>query len=213
MTVPAHPKIYHIVHVDKLPSIVTDGVLWCDREIQQHTPQGTSIGMSKIKKRRLKELRLASHPDLFVGDCVPFYFCPRSVMLYMIHQANDPGLAFRGGQKSIIHIQSDLQKTVDWANKSGRRWAFTLSNAGARLFEDRNNLAKLHELNWTAIEATDWSQHKEGKQAEFLIEKNFPWHLVERIGVLSETAYTFAVHALQATGHRPPVEIRKDWYY
>lgn len=213
MKVPANPKIYHIVHVDKLPSIVAAGVLWCDREIQLLTPQGTSIGLSKIKERRLNELRLASHKDLYVGDCVPFYFCPRSVMLYMIYQANHPELSFRGGQEGIIHIQSDLRATVDWANKNRQRWAFTLSNAGAYLFEDRKELSNLHELNWAAIEATDWSQHKEGKQAEFLIEKNFPWHLVERIGVLSETTYTFAVHALPATGHRPPVEIRKDWYY
>lgn len=28
MTVPAQPKIYHIVHVDRLPSIVADGCLW-----------------------------------------------------------------------------------------------------------------------------------------------------------------------------------------
>ncbi|MBN1437860.1 MAG: DUF4433 domain-containing protein [Anaerolineales bacterium] len=30
--------------------------------------------MSGVKRRRLEELRLSSHPDLFVGDCVPFYF-------------------------------------------------------------------------------------------------------------------------------------------
>lgn len=30
MTVPAQPKIYHIVHVDRLPSIIADGCLWCD---------------------------------------------------------------------------------------------------------------------------------------------------------------------------------------
>jgi CxxC-x17-CxxC domain-containing protein len=38
--------------------------------------------MNKIKERRLK-LPLSSHFNLFVGDCVPFYFCPRSVMLYV----------------------------------------------------------------------------------------------------------------------------------
>jgi len=72
---------------------------------------GTTIGMTAIKTRRLS-LPLESHPDLHVGDCVPFYFCPRSVMLYLIHQANHPDLSYRGGQGSIIHLEADLHETV-----------------------------------------------------------------------------------------------------
>ena len=33
MPMPAEPKIYHIVHVDRLPSIVKDGYLWCDAKM------------------------------------------------------------------------------------------------------------------------------------------------------------------------------------
>ncbi len=68
MAVPIHPKIYHIVHVDRLPSIITDGYLWCDAEIVQRTPLGTTIGMSSIKDRRLNELTLTSHQNLYVGE-------------------------------------------------------------------------------------------------------------------------------------------------
>ena len=81
MQIPADPKIYHIVHADRLPSIIADGRLWCDAEIVRCSPPGTTIGMNGIKQRRLNELTLNSHPDLHVGDCVPFYFCPRSIML------------------------------------------------------------------------------------------------------------------------------------
>ena len=81
MFVPMEPKIYHLIHVDRLPSIVSDGQLWCDAEMVQRDPAGTSIGISSIKERRLS-LPLTSHPELHVGDCVPFYFCTRSVMLY-----------------------------------------------------------------------------------------------------------------------------------
>ena len=98
MPIPAEPKIYHIVHVDRLPSIITDGSLWSDAKVTRHSPSGTTIGMQKIKQRRLTVNKLDSHPDLFVGDCVPFYFCPRSIMLYLLHKANDPELIYRGGQ-------------------------------------------------------------------------------------------------------------------
>ena len=33
MPVPATPKIYHIVHVDRLPTIFESGSLWSDMEI------------------------------------------------------------------------------------------------------------------------------------------------------------------------------------
>ena len=85
MTVPAQPKLYHITHVDRLPSIVADQCLWCDREIQRRNPPGTTIGMNSIKQRRLDELRLASFPALFVCDCVPLYLCPRSIILHLVY--------------------------------------------------------------------------------------------------------------------------------
>ena len=45
MTTPAQPQIYHIVHVDRLPSIIADGCLWCDAETLQRDSPGTAIGM------------------------------------------------------------------------------------------------------------------------------------------------------------------------
>ena len=33
MPMPDEPKVYHIVHVNRLPSIITDGHLWCDAEM------------------------------------------------------------------------------------------------------------------------------------------------------------------------------------
>lgn len=56
MTVHAQPKIYHIVHVDRLPSIIASNGLFCDAEMVKHAGLGTAIGMSTIKARRLNEL-------------------------------------------------------------------------------------------------------------------------------------------------------------
>ena len=213
MTVPARPKIYHIVHVDRLPSIISDGFLWCDAEIVKRSSQGTTIGMSKIKHRRLYELTLNSHPDLYVGQCVPFYFCPRSIMLYLIYRGNHSELDYRGGQDPIIHLIADLKKSVQWAESNGRRWAFTLSNAGSNYFDDRCNLAQLGEIEWDAVRATNWAQCQEGKQAEFLLEYSFPWQLIEHIGVYSRAVYSQVLNALPSSGHRPQVEIKQEWYY
>ncbi|MDD9816622.1 MAG: DarT ssDNA thymidine ADP-ribosyltransferase family protein, partial [Gammaproteobacteria bacterium] len=49
-----------------------------------------------------RELPLSSHHEMHVGDCVPFFFCPRPVMLFVIHKKNDPDLLYRGGQDLIV---------------------------------------------------------------------------------------------------------------
>ncbi len=213
MPSPANPKLYHIVHVDRLASIIATGGLLSDAQIAATATAGSMIGMSHIKQRRLQELTLATSPDLYVGQCVPFYFCPRSIMLYIICQANNPDLTYKGGQGPIVHLQADLNAVVAWAKQQQRRWAFTLSNAGSYFFEDRNDLACLNELDWPAIQTNQWQGCKDGKQAEFLLEQDFPWHLVEAIGVHSQPTYQQVMNALNATPHKPAVELKQEWYY
>jgi len=211
--VPDVPMIYHILHVDGLPAVIASGGLLCDAEVTRRANMGTTIGMQAIKDRRLHELRLSCYPDLLVGDCVPFYFCPRSVMLYLIHKGNHRDLSYSGGQEPIVHIEADLRQTVDWAERHGLRWVFTLTNAGSRFFEDRCDLAQLGEIDWDAVRATDWRLRKEGKQAELLVQRRFPWELVARIGVNTEDAARRVSAVVRDATHRPPVEIRPDWYY
>jgi hypothetical protein len=91
----ANLKIFHIVHMDRLISIDKDGFLWSDKEIISRQIGGTTIGMGKIKTRRLK-LPVKCHSGTLVGEYVPFYYCPRSVMLYLIHKGNSE-VAFKGG--------------------------------------------------------------------------------------------------------------------
>ena len=153
MPVPSEPKIYHLVHVDRLSSIIAEKSLWCDAEISRHPRDGTKIGMDIIKERRLK-LPLSSHPELHVGDCVPFYFCPRSVMLYLLYQGNHPDLSYHGGQDPIVHLEADLGRTVAWANQEELRWAFTTSNAGSQFFDDYCDLDQLDEIYWDAVQAS-----------------------------------------------------------
>jgi hypothetical protein len=215
MQQPSNPKIYHILHHDRLPSVIRDGYLFSDAIMNRRSACGTTIGMSAIKQRRLLELSLVSHPGLLVGECVPFYYCPRSVMLYLIHKGNDPGLAYRSGQEPIVHLELDLQAVIKSANASNKCWAITKGNAGSRYFEDFSSLSRISELNWPAIQARQWNQPsvKEAKQSEFLVEDQVPWPLVSRIGVQNAQVQAHVQQYLTTSGHRPPVEIKMDWYY
>lgn len=212
---PAHPKLYHITHVDNLAAIVTEGCLVSDAAMIARGGPAQAIGMSAIKRRRVEELAVSCHPGTRVGDYVPFNFCPRSVMLYVIHCANHPELTYRGGQGPIVHLESELNAVIGWAERNGVRWAFSLSNAGAYYTEFRSRRADLSALNWSAIAATSFRAPdvKERKQAEFLVHGSFPLDLVERIGVRSEAVALRARHALAGSADRLAVEIRPKWYF
>lgn len=213
-TPPAQPKIYHITHVDNLPAIIADGGLVSDAAMIEQGGPTMAIGMSDIKERRLG-LPVKCHTGSHVGDYVPFYFCPRSVMLYVIYCANHENLTYRGGQGSIVHLEANLHEVVNWADDSNRRWAFSLSNAGAKYAEFRASRDDLDQLDWAAIDAADWrlDRVKEAKQAEFLLRDSFPWNLVTRIGVLTAGIREATVAALNEASYEPEVVIRPGWYY
>ncbi len=132
-------------------------------------------------------------------------------MLYVIRQANHPELAYREGQGPIVHLEADLRQSVAWAEDRELRWAFTLSNAGSSYFQDRCNLEDLREIDWSAVQARNWRECKEPKQAEFLIEQRFPWELITRIGVCTKRIWRRVVKLLDS--NKPPVRVMPAWYY
>ena len=212
---PTRPKVYHITHAANLAAIATEGVLVSDAEMIRRGGPSQTIGMSSIKRRRVEVLNVSCHPRTKVGDYVPFYFCPRSVMLYVIYRANDRELTYRGGQDPIVHLEADLEDVVAWAEEDEKRWAFSLSNAGASYTEFRCRFDQLDEVHWNAVEATDFrpADIMEGKQAEFLLHETFPFHMVERIGVRTMTTQRAVTAALASGAHTPRIDLCPEWYY
>ena len=112
-----------------------------------------------------------------------------------------------------MHLEADLHEVVDWADQNERLWAFTLSNAGSKYFEDRCDLDQLDEIDWNAVNARNWPGCKEEKQAEFLVEQAFPWTLVRRIGVSRLRTRNLAAEAIRAAEHQPAIAVTPNWYY
>jgi ssDNA thymidine ADP-ribosyltransferase, DarT len=187
-SVPPSPKIYHITHIDNLPSIAASMGIVSDANRIASGLSCSLLGMSTIKQRRLDEIDVSCHSGTTVGQYVPFYFCPRSIMLYILHMGNHPDVTYKGGQQPIIHLQADFNTVVHWANSNTVRWAFSNGNAGARLTTFHNHPSKLGEIDWGAVASTDFrdAKVKEGKQAEFLLFDVFPWTLIEKIGTINQ---------------------------
>ncbi len=213
--VPVNPKIYHITHVDNLDAILAKGCLLSDRCVQEEAATPTTIGMSNIKRRRLFEIQASADPPLFVGDFVPFNFCPRSVMLFVIHRGNHESLTYRDGQGPIVHLEADFRRVAEHCQATGRRWVVTPTNAGARYTCLLKDMPDLGTLDWGAITSREWSpNHKEHKQAEFLIHPDFPIELIERVGVQSTAIAGRVAKIWKRRRSSPPtIEVLPQWYY
>jgi hypothetical protein len=214
-SVPARPKIFHITHWRNLDGIVDSGSLWSDAKRIEIGLNCELVGMASIKRRRLRELSVTSHPNTMVGEYVPFYFCPRSVMLFLLYRGNNPELNYRDGQGEIVHLQADLRSVVQSLEANGTQWAFSDRNAGSRTAQFWTQLGDLDKVDWMAVAANDWRDMtvKEGKQAEFLVYESFPWTLVERIGVSNVAVCDQVRAALRGSPHQPAVSIERSWYY
>lgn len=211
---PQPTPLYHISHYTNLRSVLDAGGLLPDVEMINRGGPETAVGMNTIKQARLTR-PVKCHPGAYVGEYVPFFFCPRSVMLYILHRGNHPELTYDGGQEPIIHLQADLDRVIGWANREDLPWAFTTGNARAGYARFLDNVAQLDQLNWDAVESDDFRDPtiKEGKQAEFLVHRFVPWTLVESIGVRSGELKRVVEEILLGADHAPPVRVQPRWYF
>jgi hypothetical protein len=204
---PGAIAIYHITDVSNLPAILKAGGLMSDIGLAGAAHQ--VIGYANIKSRRMTEIRVQCCSGAFVGEFVPFYFCPRSPMLYTINRGNTGRPV--GCQKDIVHLQT----TVAAAAGLRRDWAFSNGNAGAYHAEFFNQLESLASLDWSIIGSTDWGGdvRRHRKASEFLVKDFFEFSAFRTIGCHNSEAKRRVSEFLAGTPFAPAVEVRADWYY
>lgn len=200
--------VYHITHADNIANIAREGRLWSDAQRIARNLATTTIGYSHIKARRLRRpVTVAANGVL--GDYVPFNFCPRSVMLYVVSQGHEN---YREGQQPIVHLVSSIPTIL----ATGRPWLFTDRHADLGYADEFDTLNKLDEVDWSVMPLRQWGgdqEVKEKRQAEFLIHEWCPWSAIEVIGVIDAGIAARVAAAIAGADHSPRVEVHSDWYY
>ncbi len=203
-------SIYHITHADNLRSIAELGLL-CDSEVALGTPFH-SIAHNEIKQIRA-ETEVPCEPGGTLDEYVPFYFAPRSPMLYTINKGNVASVT--DGQKQIVHLVLSADDLMD-----EQECVFTNGHAIMDLSDFFTDLTDLTELDWAAVNSQKWGHYydptdetKRKKQSEFLAKTAVAWEHVQSIGVPSDACAERVLALLAGCAHIPPVEIHKDWYY
>jgi ssDNA thymidine ADP-ribosyltransferase, DarT len=182
--VPQPTRIYRMVHVDSLPTILARGALHAptctpNDGLPYRTIHNTEVQAS----RRVKTVPCG--PCGTVHDYVPFYFGPLSVMLLNLKTGRVAG--YSEGQAPLIYLVSTAQAVAS----VGCRYVFTDGHGLAGFTEWFDDLARLDAVDWGLVGERYWADKPDDndrqrrKQAEFLVWQSLDWGLIGGIGVLN----------------------------
>jgi hypothetical protein len=206
--------IYHITHLRNLASIIGAGGLHCDNGRLEQAVDCIGIAHQHIKERRAKR-RVPTCEGGTLADYVPFYFAPRSPMLYSIYRGQVEG--YNDGQAPVLHLVSSAEAV----ERAGLPFTYTEGHAEIAFSEFYEGLADLPgRIDWNVMRSKYWNDdpprivdRKRKRQAEFLVHRFFPWTLFSTIGVIDEAMRAEVLQALAGGGHQPDVRVQRGWYY
>lgn len=212
MMPPDPTYIFHITALGNLRMILEAGELRAKRRLEQDDTGYTNIAHMTIQEQRT-HTPVPCGPGGVLHDYVPFYFGPRSPMLFTLSKGNVEG--FRDGQHSIIHIVSTLQSV----NAAGLRFVFTDGHGIMALTDFYDDLVHLDKIDWPLMRSRYWADtdedpdRKRRRQAEFLIHERLPINLIRGIGVMNHQVKEEAEVLIKNVGLKIPVAVKADWYY
>lgn len=212
MGVPTRILLYHITHINNLASVVGSGGLQCYNTLKQNESRYTNIAYQHIQDRRSSKA-VPCGPCGTLHDYVPFYFAPRSPMLYAINQGNVPRYA--EGQKPVIHLVTSLEKVIT----ERVPFVFTDGHGTVELTDFFEDTKQLDKIDWEVMKSEFWADtdddpdRKRRRQAELLIYNFVPWQLIIGVGVLSQEIKTTVEEILEVSEYKPTVKVLPRWYY
>jgi len=204
--------IYHITHKDNLEGIIERGVLVAQSVIAKDQISYCNIAHSTIQDRRA-QTPVPCGPRGYLHDYVPFYFAPRSPMLYAIHRGNVEGCT--AGQSDIVYLVSSIEGVA----AAEIEFVFTDGHGIMKLSDFYGDLANLDAIDWEVMKATYWSDtdddpdRKRRRQAEFLVYKEFPWDRIEMIAVMNNQIKIQVEGIISNATQRHPIKVKPNWYY
>lgn len=214
MCVPFPTPIYRLLHVDNLNMLLRRGVLHAPKYISDDGLVYRTIHNIDIQRQRgITPVGCGPCGDL--QDYVPFYFGPRSPMLFQLHTGWVAG--YTEGQEPLIYLLSTAQAIQE----RGMRFVFSDGHGIACFTHWFDSLNDLDKVDWTAVYAKIWKDtvddmdRQRRKQAEFLVYQQCGWELINEIGVFNSLTQgrVVDIFANYPADMRRPVVLRPDWYY
>jgi hypothetical protein len=211
---PIDPRLFRIVHIDTLPTLLKRGGLYAPSSTPDDGLPYRTIHNENVQASRSNR-DVPCGPRGTIHDYVPFYFGPLSVMLLNLHTGRVEG--YNDGQAPIIYLVTSIAR-VDAA---GRPWVFSDGHGLAALTNWYDDPGMLGEVDWDLVGQRYWADNPQDndrqrrKQAELLVWEHLPWAAIGGVAVLNATAKARVEAALAAhpAGAGVKVAVKPDWYY
>jgi hypothetical protein len=203
----------HFTHVLNLPGILAAGCLRADNHVDRRSALAVEAADREIKSSR-RAIRISLAPFGCVADYVPFYFAPRSPMLYKLAKGGVP--TYTGGQDPLIYLVSNVGAIA----AAGVRWLFSDGNCAATVTQVFDDLGLLDSVvDWPLMAARMWNNTADDpdrmrrRMAEFLVYESVPLSCIAGIAVRTQGMKDQVDRLLAAGTVRLPVWVRPGWYF
>jgi hypothetical protein len=141
----------HFTHVTNLSGILTAACLQADSLVDRSSALRVEAGDLEVKARR-KQRRVPLAPFGRVADYVPFYFAPRSPMLFALARGNVP--TYSDGQDPLVYLVSSAEAIAD----AGQPCLFSDGNCASPLTQFFGDLGLLGSvIDWDLMTARMWA--------------------------------------------------------
>lgn len=208
---PQRARIFRIVHISNVPSILDHGGLHCQNSADLD-PTYINIGNdSLIDKRTRRYVPIPPYGPL--SDYVPFYFTPFSIMMYNI-KTGYGGITRRDNTDIVMFVSS-----VHRLKELGVPFVFTNQHAYAVDTEFYNDLQHLDVIDWLLLQRRDFKTDDDdpGKQlryqAEALIHRYVPLEAILGIACVNDVIRKNLEVLLEERGIQLPVRSTPTWYF
>lgn len=209
---PTPTPVLHFTRVEHVVDMIERG-LRSDNEAQAEGLLQIEVGNTGIKERRRRR-QVTVPPGGVVADYVPFYYAPRSPMMYSIHCGRVP--SYQDGCDRIVYLVTSLERLA----------ACDLDV----LMTDRNAVLQLAEIkdfalgvpddfiDWELMKARYWNNtdqfpdRMERRMAECLAHPWVPWDAIEQV-VTKSSAIRDELTRDIAGRCDTPVTVRPAWYF
>lgn len=207
---PTDPWLLHFTAIDNLPGIIEHGL----RADSLDRGPVRECGQPSIKERR--RIRQVPGPQGgVVADYVPFYFAPRSPMLFSILGGRVK--EYGTDQTDLIYLATRLSRVA----QHRLAWIATDRNAvlgTAKFTSERERLAQ--HIDWAIMSDRYWGNtaedgsRRERRMAELLVHHSVPWTVFSHVAACCGTRAAEVTTKLPTiAGQTPKVLVRPGWYF
>jgi ssDNA thymidine ADP-ribosyltransferase, DarT len=209
--------VYHFTHLDNLPALLREGALLADVDLPRSL-LATDVGDPGVKSARRRR-RVPIAPGGVVADYVPFYFAPRSPMLYRIacdHRDQVPN-RYDAGEDPLVYLVSSIDRIA----ASGAAWLATDGNAAAAVSHFTRAVDRLPTfIDWPLMTERIWANdtadpdRQRRRMAELLVHRRLSLSALAGFATKTTETRRRVRTGLAAAGRTGDyVAVRPDWYY